>query len=164
MAQLHYLIGDAIEPLRVPALVCHCNNDSGGWGRGFVVALSQKYPEAEKRYRSWFATGSPKLGDVQFVQVTPLITIANMIAQHGTKWEGEIPPIRYDAMEECLKKAYEKALRDNLTVSCPRLGSVLAGGDWNTIESILKRTMTVDTYVYTLKDQKDKWTDEYENC
>jgi O-acetyl-ADP-ribose deacetylase (regulator of RNase III) len=162
-SQLHYLIGNALEPVKKPAMIVHICNDVGGFGKGFVVALSTKYPETEKQYRAWFSKGHPQLGEVQFVQVTPEICVANMIAQHGIRWQGQVPPIRYKALEICLKKAYEKALQDNLIVASPRIGAVLSGGEWPVIEDILKRTMTVDTYVYTLEKQKNRWPTKYED-
>jgi O-acetyl-ADP-ribose deacetylase (regulator of RNase III) len=160
---LHYLIGDATEPILKPAIVAHCCNSSNGWGRGFVLALSAKYPEPEREYHNWFATGKPQLGDVQFVQVKPDIIVANIIGQAGTHWVGKIPPIRYDAITKGLEKVYQKAKQGGSTLHLPRIGAVLAGGDWPTIEKIILGTMSVETYVYTLASQKDRWPTTYEN-
>lgn len=160
---LHYLIGDATEPTVKPAIVPHCCNSTNGWGRGFVMALSAKFPEPEKEYHNWFATGKPQLGDVQFVQVKPDLIVANLIGQEGTRWQGKVPPIRYDAITKGLEKVYQKALKENFTVHMPRIGAVLAGGDWDTLEKIIKGTMTVETYIYTLENQKDRWPTKYEN-
>ena len=154
---LKYLLGDAANPIHKPAIIAHCCNDIGGWGRGFVLALSKKYPTAEISYREWFKTGTPVLGDVQFVQVTSDICVANMVAQHDVKWNGNIPPIRYFALNKCFEQVYEKALDEKLTVSMPRLGAALAGGSWHEIEKIIKVQMTVDSYVYTLEQQKNEW-------
>ena len=49
---LHYLIGDATDPVQKPALICHCCNAQGKWGKGFVKALSARSPEPEKVYRT----------------------------------------------------------------------------------------------------------------
>lgn len=163
MPKIHYLIGDATEPIKKPAMIIHCCNSFGQWGRGFVLALRAKYPGSEKAYREWFALGDPHLGDVQFVQVTPEICVANMIGQHGTRWEGKTPPIRYDALEMCLKTVYEKAVKDKVIVCGPRFGCVLAGGDWGVISRIIEKTISVETYIYTMKSQKDRWNDTYEN-
>jgi O-acetyl-ADP-ribose deacetylase (regulator of RNase III) len=163
MPQIHYLIGDATEPVKKPAMIIHCCNDAGGWGRGFVLALRSKYPETEKSYREWFASGDPHLGDTQFVQVTSDICVANMIGQHGTRWEGKTPPIRYDAIEMCLKTVYEKATKDEAIVCGPRFGCVLAGGDWKIISQIIEKTMSVETYIYTMENQKNRWNNTYEN-
>jgi hypothetical protein len=86
-----------------------------------------------------------------------------MIGQHGTRWEGKTPPIRYDAIEMCLKAVYEKAAKDQDIVCGPRFGCVLAGGDWKIISQLIKETMTVETYIYTMEKQKDRWNDNYEN-
>lgn len=157
IANLHYLIGDVLLPIKKPSLLIHCCNDVGKWGKGFVVALSGKYPLTKEAYLKWFATEKPRLGDVQFVQVAPDICIANMIAQHDIKYHKSVPPIRYAALRKCLEKSYEKAQKENLTVHAPRLGAALAGGDWSIVEGILKQTMIVETYIYTLPDEINKW-------
>jgi hypothetical protein len=162
MIKLHYLIGDATIPIKKPAMIAHCCNDVGGFGKGFVKSLSERFPKAKQEYYHWFDTGKPQLGDVQFVQVTPEVCVVNMIGQHGIRWEGKIPPIRYGALENCLKKAYEKALADNLTFHGPRFGAVLSGGDWNIIEGIIKRNISVETFIYTLAKDKNKWPSYYE--
>ena len=161
--KLHYLIGDATEPVRRPAMIIHVCNNTNGWGRGFVLAVSAKFPEAERQYHEWFRTEHPQLGQVQFVQVKPEICIGNMISQEGIRWQGNVPPIRYGALNDCLKLAYGKALKENMTVHMPRIGAVLSGGDWRQIEKIILANITVDSYVYTLEKQKDRWTTAYEN-
>lgn len=158
--RLHYLIGDATEPIKRPAIIAHCCNDAGGFGRGFVVALSKKWPEPEKVYR---AASSYQLGSVQFVRVEPDIQVANIIGQHGIRWDGKIPPIRYQAIEAGLREVFSVALKQGTSVHAPRLGCVLAGGSWDVIEKIIKNNMTVDTYVYTLESQKDRWPTDYES-
>ena len=166
MPELKYLIGDATDPAHKPAMILHCCNDGvngkPAWGRGFVIALSKKYPKAEEAYRDWFRTGKPLLGDVQYVQVADDVMVGNMIAQHGIRWQGKTPPIRYDALEACFIHAYDQAIRAGMTVAMPRVGAVLAGGRWGTIEGIIKKTMTVDSYVYTLEGQKNRWPTQYE--
>lgn len=165
---LHYLIGDATDPVVKPSLICHVCNDCqpGKWGAGFVMALSAKNKAPQEAYLHWSkegASGGYELGAVQLVSFAEGVTVANMIAQHGTRWNGKIPPIRYDALETCLKSAYKHALENKLTVAMPRIGCVLAGGDWPTIEAIIKKTMIADTYVYTIESQKDRWPTQYEN-
>ena len=161
--KIRYLIGDATLPVKKPAVIAHVCNDKKMWGRGFVLALRDRYPEAEKAYKKWFREG-PKfeLGYVQHVQVKKDITIANMIAQHDIRWQGNRPPIRYEALRKCLSSVYHRAEAMKVTVHMPRIGCVLAGGSWNEIEPIIQETMTVDTFVYTLANQTDHWDDIYE--
>ena len=162
MALLHYLIGDATKPVKLPAMLPHVCNDAYRWGRGYVLALRASYPQSEKSYHQWFQEGSPKLGETQFVRCTDQVTVVNMIAQHGTQWINGVPPIRYDALRTALERVYASARDERVTVHMPRVGADLAGGTWAIIEGIIKDTMTVDTFVYTLEAQKDKWPTEYE--
>lgn len=161
--KLHYLIGDATKPAKNPAIIAHICNDVAGWGRGFVVALGNLYPEAKTAYKRWFQTDNPQLGQVQFVDThVEGIIVANMIAQHGIRWQGKVPPIRYEALEACLRQVYDKAVEKGASVVAPRIGAVLAGGKWPRIESIIKDAMKVETYIYTLEEQKNKWPTIYE--
>lgn len=162
--RIRYLIGDATLPVKKPAMISHCNNDIGGWGCGFVLALRDRYPLAEKRYRQLFQKepDKAKLGYAQIVKVDHDVFVANMIAQHGIRWQGKTPPIRYDALEQTLQTAYAFAKENGLAMHMPRIGCVLAGGSWDQIEPIIQKTMTVDTFVYTLANQADRWGDFYE--
>jgi O-acetyl-ADP-ribose deacetylase (regulator of RNase III) len=161
--KLHYLIGDATLPVEKPAMIVHVCNDIGGWGKGFVIPLANRYPDARESYRKWYTLGTMKLGEIQIVQVTPDICVTNMIAQHDVRWHGSIPPIRYGALKKCLIAIYDDARRAKLTVHMPRIGCVLSGGEWPVIEKIILETMTVETFVYTLESQKDRWPTKYDN-
>lgn len=161
--EIKYIKGDATNPIgEGRKYIVHICNDIGGWGRGFVLALSNKWAEPEKRYREWFRDGvnnygeAPELGNVQFVQVLKDITVCNMIAQHGCYPSKDVngiivPPIRYEALEKCLDKVCENALQLGVSVHMPLIGAGLAGGDWTIIESIIKKTLSdkgVDVIVY----------------
>ncbi|MDN3353409.1 Appr-1-p processing protein [Actinomadura sp. DC4] len=107
MARIHYLQGDATCPqVKGPKVIAHVCNDRGGWGKGFVVAVSRRWPEPEAAYRQWHrdrAGNDFRLGAAQLVQVTPDTWVANMIGQHGTRSSRSTgPPIRYDALRRCL--------------------------------------------------------------
>lgn len=148
MPKITYVKGDATRPIGSGnKLICHISNDIGGWGAGFVIALSHRWSAPEERYRA-MSKENMKLGNVQFVKVEDDITVVNMIAQHLCWAENGIPPIRYEAVRECLKKVNEYATTINATIHAPRFGSGLAGGDWDKIEEIIKETITVDVTVY----------------
>lgn len=95
------------------------------------------------------------LGNVQIVPVEDDITVINMIAQHDVRpmnINGVIvPPIRYDALLECLKKINEEAIKLNATIHAPKFGAGLAGGDWNIIENLINEVIDVDIIIYELK-------------
>ncbi len=68
-----YVVGDATRPSGDGArIIVHVCNDVGGWGKGFVLAVSRRWPEPEREYRRWYRERGPDefaLGRVQFVQV-----------------------------------------------------------------------------------------------
>jgi hypothetical protein len=98
MSEITYLKGDATDPqARGVKLICHVCNDLGGWGKGFVLALSRRWEEPEQQYQAWHRNRNNNdfgLGAVQFVQVTPYVWVANMVAQRGIKRGNSGPPIR----------------------------------------------------------------------
>jgi len=153
---LHYLIGDATKPVREPAIIAHVCNDVGAFSQGFVQALNILYPVVKKRYQS--LKGQYTLGLTQIIKLSNGVHIANMIAQKGLGRDKDgKPPIRYEALNSSLAKVNEYAQNYGLTLHMPRIGSVRSGGDWDKIEAIIKDTMRVDTYVYTLESEKDNW-------
>jgi len=70
VSQITYLKGDAAAPIGGDTrIIAHVCNDIGGWGRGFVLALSKRWPEPEKNFRNWFASGvNFELGEIQIVK------------------------------------------------------------------------------------------------
>jgi O-acetyl-ADP-ribose deacetylase (regulator of RNase III) len=141
MTPIEYVAGDATRPAgNGPMIVAHVCNDAGGWGRGFVVAVSDRWPEPERAYRSWYrgrAGNDFRLGAVQVVAVGPDLWVANMIGQHGIRSSGGVPPIRYDALRQCLAKVADEAVAKHATVHVPRIGAGLAGGRWDQVEELL---------------------------
>jgi len=155
MTNIEYVKGDATRPLGDNTkMVLHCCNDIGKWGAGFVLALNNRWMEPKREYVNWFGhgkqidstisntTGSFKLGEVQTVTVESDIVIANMIGQKGVRYQGRTPPIRYSAIDSCLKKVADivenqAKVNNVITIHCPRFGSGLAGGKWPHIESLI---------------------------
>lgn len=139
---ISYCKGDATQPVGTdPRVIIHCCNDIGGWGSGFVVAVSRRWPQPEKSYREWHRSGMATLGQVQFVAVEPNLWVANIIGQHGVGRMREGPPIRYDAIEAGLNLVATFAKINGASIHGPRLGAGLAGGSWKRIEGIIERTL-----------------------
>jgi O-acetyl-ADP-ribose deacetylase (regulator of RNase III) len=141
MATIRYVKGDATQPqARGNRIVAHVCNDLGGWGKGFVLAISKRWPEPEAAYRAWHKDRSKNdfgLGAIQVVPVEPYIWVANMVAQRGMKTGSNGPPIRYEAVRACLKKLAAEANGLGASVHMPRIGCGLAGGRWEEIEPII---------------------------
>ncbi|MCQ9634393.1 macro domain-containing protein [Chryseobacterium sp. WG23] len=153
MKTIQYIKGDATVPnTEGNKIIAHICNDIGGWGKGFVTAVSKRWKHPEKEYREWFRSKENfTLGEIQMVRTEEDVWVCNMIAQHKIITHSEVPPIRYMAAEECLLKLTHEALQRNASVHMPRIGCGLAGGKWEQIEPIIERTLlnkNVEVYVY----------------
>lgn len=148
--------GDATSPqAKGPKLIVHICNDLGGWGKGFVLAISRRWPEPEKAYREWHrgrAGNDFGLGATQLVQVKPDTWVANCVGQRGIRTGSQGPPIRYDAVLRCLETVAEHAQRLGASVHMPRIGCGLAGGRWDLIEPIITETLVAKGISVTVYD------------
>jgi N12 class adenine-specific DNA methylase/O-acetyl-ADP-ribose deacetylase (regulator of RNase III) len=159
-----YQVGDATQPNGDGTkIIVHVCNDLGGWGRGFVVALSGRWAEPERRYRAWHREGEAQpfaLGQVQFVQVEDAVWVANVIAQHGIGSRNGIPAVHYEAIREGLRLVATKAKELRASVHMPRVGCGLAGGKWQEIEPIIREELTTADVAVTVYDLPQRQTVE----
>jgi O-acetyl-ADP-ribose deacetylase (regulator of RNase III) len=154
MRRITYLQGDATRPaVDGPKIIAHCCNNLGVWGAGFVLAVSKRWPEAERTYREWYREENQGLpmGAVQFVPVGKDITIANIIGQFGVGWKDDVPPVRYPCLARGLDGVGIKAKQLEATVHLPRLGCDRAGGEWGKVEPLIAAAISrrgVAVFVY----------------
>ena len=154
--EIEYRKGDATSPLKSGnKIIVHVCNDIGGWGRGFVMAISKKWKQPEERFRNWYSSKENfALGEVQLVKVEEDIWIANLIGQHDIKADRNgIPPIRYDAVSKGLNKIAGMTIQFKATIHMPRIGCGLAGGNWEEMEKIVIKELIdkgVSVTVYDL--------------
>ena len=122
--KINYVIGDATkpEPFDGERMILHVCNDIGGWGRGFVLALSGRDKTPETAYRKWakdkIADGVEfKLGSVQLIPYAEeKLYVANMIGQHGIyEDEDGNPPVRYEAIRDALRRVRTVSLNSGQT-------------------------------------------------
>jgi O-acetyl-ADP-ribose deacetylase (regulator of RNase III) len=158
MTDITYTQGDATDPNPREGFIVHVCNDQGGWGSGFVVAVSNRWSAPEAQYRTWHrqgisSMGRPfRLGEVAYINVEPGLHVANMIAQHAYSRPGE-PAIRYEALDQCLQAVASKAQdHNNANVHMPRIGCGLAGSTWDQIEPIVQRTLIESGVPVTVYD------------
>ncbi len=140
MNKINYIKGDATSPIGIDnKIIVHICNDIGGWGRGFVMALSKRWKQPEALYRSWAKSKEKfNLGEIQTVQVDANLWVGNMIGQRDTKKSPDgTPPVRYEAINRCLEKVYLFAIENNCSVHLPRIGCGLAGGEWDKVAPLL---------------------------
>lgn len=141
---INYIKGDATQPVSDGTkIIVHVCNDAGAWGAGFVLAVSKRWPSPEHVYLNAFRNALPRLGDIQVVPVRLGLIVINMIAQHGFfTADCTSIPLRYNALQECLRKVGNIARKWNASVHMPRIGCGLAGGSWSKVEPIITEQLS----------------------
>lgn len=155
MAEITYVKGNAVYPQgEGNKIIAHVCNNIGAWGAGFVLAISKRWSEPEREYRSMSST-ERKLGNVQFVPVETDIVVANMIGQENIKANDYgVPPVRYSAIKICLERVLSLAKSMNASIHMPRIGCGLAGGQWEIMEQVIiaaSKNFDVKIFVYDFK-------------
>lgn len=127
-------------------MIAHVCNDLGGWGKGFVVALSKRWPEPEAAFRRWHrerAGNDFGLGAVQLVQVERYVWVANLVGQRGIRTSrSQGVPVRYEAIDAALARLAPRVRELGASVHMPRIGCGLAGGRWDRVEPLVTARLT----------------------
>ncbi|MFG2903864.1 macro domain-containing protein [Kitasatospora sp. NPDC048286] len=157
MGEITYVRGDATTPQgKGVKVIAHVCNDLGGWGRGFVLALSRRWPEPEAAYRRWHrerAKNDFGLGAVQLVPVDPHLWVANLVGQRGIRTGRSTGvPVRYEAIDTGLTALGEHALGLGASVHMPRIGCGLAGGRWERVEPLVTARLAARGVPVTVYD------------
>ncbi|MFJ9929743.1 O-acetyl-ADP-ribose deacetylase (regulator of RNase III), contains Macro domain [Streptomyces misionensis] len=159
MPEITFVRGDATTPQgKGPKIIAHVCNDIGGWGKGFVLALSRRWPEPERAYRAWHrdrAHNDFGLGALQLVPVGPRTWVANMVGQRGTRTGGKGVPVRYEAIDTALAGLADRALELRASVHMPRIGCGLAGGIWSRVEPLVTGRLVARGIAVTVYDLGD---------
>jgi len=146
---IHHIYGDVLrqEGNEIKFIV-HVCNDIGKWGAGFTKELSKKWKTPELMYKSFILKNKPgihNLGKNILVKVEENIYVVNMICQHNVRNLNNSIPLKYNYLEKCLNKLAgyieENKFPSNVSIHMPKIGSGLAGGDWNKIEGIIRKTL-----------------------
>ncbi|MEU7020048.1 Appr-1-p processing protein [Streptomyces sp. NPDC046203] len=157
MNGIAYVRGDATAPHgKGVKIVAHVCNDLGGWGKGFVLAVSRRWPEPEAAYRRWHRERNGNdfgLGAAQFVQVSPFVWVANLIGQRGMRrGRSGGAPVRYEAIDAALGLLAAKAAELGASVHMPRIGCGLAGGQWARVEPLIEERLVARGIPVTVYD------------
>ena len=132
-------------------VIAHVCNDVGRWGKGFVLAVSKRWRQPEAEFLDSHARQSLRLGMVQLVQVEKMVWVANLIAQRDIVERDGVPPIRYDALAECLRTLGLHAQELRASIHMPRFGCGLAAGKWEQVEPLITEALPgTQVFVYDL--------------
>ncbi|KJS56931.1 macro domain-containing protein [Streptomyces rubellomurinus] len=154
---ISYVRGDATAPRgKGVKVIAHVCNDLGGWGKGFVLALSRRWPEPEAAYRRWHrerAGNDFGLGAVQLVRVAEYVWVANLVGQRGIRTGRSTGvPVRYEAIDAALAALAGHVLDLGASVHMPRIGCGLAGGRWERVEPLVTARLVARGVPVTVYD------------
>lgn len=145
-----YIKGDLFDTKA--DLIAHGCNCKGGYGSGIAYTMAKTYPRAKLLYLEKYDEDGWDLGDVQMVLQRDGKYIANCATQDSFLPRGQCHA-DYGAIRTCMEKVKRFAKSKNLTIAIPKIGAGLAGGDWDTIEGILKEIFTdYDITIYYLEN------------
>lgn len=107
---------------------------------GFAAQVARLYPEVRKAYIDKYLYDGWKVGDVQVIEVAsdPLKMIANIAGQEFYGREPGRAYIDYDGLRAGLSRLLDYAEGLGFSVSCPRMGCGLAGGNWKIIQQLMR--------------------------
>lgn len=118
-------------------IIAHQCNTKGVMGAGLAKDIRSKYPFVYMQYREAYLANNLPLGSTQFIQVSPSLYIANLIAQDGYGRDKQYT--NYEALAQCLKDLHQRSIDWKLCVYIPYgLGCGLAGGDWNIVSKLVE--------------------------
>ena len=171
MAELKYVKGDVTKIKQKGYIIIpHVCNDLGVMGAGVALALKKKWDNVFPVYIGSVnyhkKHGFPILGKCPIAEAysgnNAEIRVANMIAQHGVKSEGNPKPLKYAALIKCMEEVrVEATYYDHIfnngkskiaTIHAPKFGSDLSGGNFEFVLELINEIWVehgIDVVVYS---------------
>uniref|UniRef100_M4ANA1 Chromodomain helicase DNA binding protein 1-like n=1 Tax=Xiphophorus maculatus TaxID=8083 RepID=M4ANA1_XIPMA len=157
---IRYVLGDVTHPhtARGDAIIVHCVDDSGRWGRGgLFTALEVRSDEPRKRYELAGKMKDFELGNVLLFPIDDKQSrldgrdqLALIVAQKRDK-ANNLSGILLGALDEGLKKIYSAAKKTNASVHLPRIGHSTKGFNWYGTERLIRKHLAsrgIPTFMY----------------
>jgi O-acetyl-ADP-ribose deacetylase (regulator of RNase III) len=137
-------------------IIAHVVNDQAQrWGgRGFAVALGDRYPEAKDAYAGR-ERRDLRLGSVHFADAEERLWIASLVAQQGYG-ESQRPRLRLPALRSALESLADKAVELDATVHMPPIGTGQGAMPWPPVRDLILEEVAnrgVSVTVYVLEDE-----------
>ncbi|KAK3575576.1 hypothetical protein QTP86_030436 [Hemibagrus guttatus] len=157
---IRYVLGDVTHPQAESedAIIVHCVDDSGGWGRGgLFTALEIRSDEVKKQYELAGEMEDLELGNVLLFPIDDKQSrlsgrdcLALIVAQRRDK-ANRLSGICLTALDEGLKKIYRAAKQKKASVHLPRIGHATKGFNWYGTERLIRKHLAsrgVPTFMY----------------
>ena len=141
---LNYIEGNLLD---ADCPIVHCVNAQGRMASGVAKAIRAKYPQVYEDYMQ----DDLLLGNVIVSYEWHDIKVFSVVGQKYYGYDGK-RYVSYEALKEGFAKIRGLCLWHNIPkIAMPLIGAGLAGGDWDTIEDIIKTVFTdVDVDIYKL--------------
>lgn len=159
LTSIRYIIGDVTHPAagEEDAIIVHCVDDSGHWGRGgLFTALRNRSDQPKKIYELAGNMKDLPLGGTLLFPIDDKESrnkgqdlLALVIAQHHSRSISS--GIKLPDLERGLKKIYLAAKKRNASVHLPRIGYATKGFNWYGTERLIRKylaTRGIPTFVY----------------
>ena len=134
-----YVQGDALGS-DAPLAVAHGCNLIGVMGRGFALAVHQRWPDCYEDYRALCSRRHAALGDVHtwICPVTPGRVVFNCFTQPRPG-----PCATLDAIEQCLTMVVSRAREMSINaIAMPWIGCGLGGLSRDDVRAVFERLST----------------------
>nr|KAF6412974.1 chromodomain helicase DNA binding protein 1 like [Molossus molossus] len=157
---IKYVSGDVTHPQAgaEDAVIVHCIDDSGCWGRGgLFTALEKRSTEPRRIYELAGKMKDLSLGGVLLFPIDDKESrnkgqdlLALIVAQHRDR-SHVLSGIKMAALEEGLKKISLAAKKKKASVHLPRIGHATKGFNWYGTERLIRKYLAakgIPTYIY----------------
>ncbi|XP_054645360.1 chromodomain-helicase-DNA-binding protein 1-like isoform X2 [Dunckerocampus dactyliophorus] len=157
---IHYVLGDVTHPhaARGDAIIVHCVDDSGWWGKGgLFTALEVRSDEPRRHYEQAGRMNDLDLGSVLFFPIDDKQSrldgsdhLALIVAQQRDK-ANKLSGIFLTALDEGLKKIHAAAKWNKASVHLPRIGHSTKGFNWYGTERLIRKHLAsrgIPTFIY----------------
>ena len=136
---IKYIDGDLIKQSDEFDVIVQCANCFCTMGAGIAPQIKAKFPDAYAADCATTSGDKSKLGTISFSDATTPIVV-NLYGQYGYSGirHGEMD-LDYDALRSALREM--KNQFSGLLFGLPKIGSGLAGGDWDVIEAIIEEEL-----------------------
>ncbi|XP_074525310.1 chromodomain-helicase-DNA-binding protein 1-like [Halichoeres trimaculatus] len=157
---IQYVLGDVTHPHTAEgnAIIVHCVDDSGRWGRGgLFTALEVRSDEPKKQYELAGKMKDLELGNVLLFSIDDKQSrsggqdkLALIVAQQRDR-ANNLSGILLTALDEGLKKIYFAAKKHKASVHLPRIGHSTRGFNWYGTERLIRKHLAargIPTFIY----------------
>uniref|UniRef100_A0A672LLX8 Chromodomain-helicase-DNA-binding protein 1-like n=1 Tax=Sinocyclocheilus grahami TaxID=75366 RepID=A0A672LLX8_SINGR len=160
---IRYVLGDVTHPQadREDAIIVHCVDDSGHWGRGgLFTTLELRSDEPKKQYELAGDMEDLELGNVLLFPIDDKQSrlsgrdYLTLIVAQQRDTANNLSGIRLTALDEGLKKIYRDAKQKKASVHLPRIGHSTKGFNWYGTERLIRKhlaTKGISTFIYYYK-------------